>query len=275
MRIRHTAPRLAMLILLLAVISVATAATQGRRFYDDDPIARELDTEDASKTEPWDVGLFYDLTVNLFVTAGRTPSNTRAQNVNTIDEVPDSSWYTNRAVGALPLEQLQRGPNVGAPPAPEKWAIIREKASGYAPGFTARDAKGETWFVSFDPPSNPKGATAAVVIANRMFWALGYNQVETFLTRIDPARLEIDPKATVRRPSGARTPFTKDDLDAVFEIAMRAGAQLQLKRGLALNHACGSRPDQRSGWRRSRPGRTGCAEGRRYGRACRAVPCRP
>ena len=65
--------------------------------------------------------------------------------------------------------------------------IIREKASGYAPGFTARDANGETWFVSFDPPSNPKGATAAVVIANRLFWALGYNQVETFITSVDPA----------------------------------------------------------------------------------------
>ena len=59
--------------------------------------------------------------------------------------------------------RLLRGPNVGPPPAPEKWVIIREKASGYAPGFTARDANGETWFVSFDPPSNPKGATAAVV----------------------------------------------------------------------------------------------------------------
>ena len=196
-----------------------------------------LDTEDASKTAPWDVGLFYDLTVNLFVTAGRTPSNTRAQNVNTIDEVPDSSWFTNRAWARVPLDQLLRGPNVGPPPAPEKWVIIREKASGYAPGFTARDANGETWFVSFDPPSNPKGATAAVVIANRLFWALGYNQVETFLTRIDPARLEIDPKATIRRPSGARTPFTKDDLDAVLERAARnsdgtyAAAVARLLRG--------------------------------------------
>ena len=61
---------------------------------------------------------------------------------------------------------MLRGPNVGPPPAPEKWVIIREKSAGYAPGFTARDANGETWFISFDPPSNPKGATAAVVIAN-------------------------------------------------------------------------------------------------------------
>jgi len=221
MRIRHTAPLLAILGLLLAAILVATVTTQGRRFYDDDPIAQDSDTEDASKTEPWEVGLFYDLTVNLFVTARRTPSNTRAQNVNTIDEVPDSSWFTNRAVSVVPLEQLLRGPNAGPPPAPAKWVIIREKASGYAPGFTARDANGETWFVSFDPPSNPKAATAAVVIANRLFWGLGYNQVETFLTRIDPTRLEIDPKATARRPSGVRTSFTKDDLDAVLERAAR------------------------------------------------------
>ena len=47
-----------------------------------------------------------------------------------------------------------------------------------------------------------------MVIANKLFWALGYNQVETFLTKIDPRRVEIDPKATVRRPNGERTPFT-------------------------------------------------------------------
>ena len=177
--------------------------------------------EDASRLNPGSVGLFYDLTVNLFVTAKRQPSNTRAQNVNTVDEVPDSSWFTNRVVSAVPREQILRGPNVGPPPAPEKWLIIGAKASGFAPGFTARDANGETWFISFDPPANPKGATAAVVIANRLFWALGYNQVETFLTRIDPARLEIAPEATVRRPSGARTRFTRDDLNAVLERAAR------------------------------------------------------
>jgi hypothetical protein len=89
------------------------------------------------------------------------------------------------------------------------------------PGFTARDANGETWFVSFDPPSNPEGATAAVVIATKLFWALGYNQVETFLTTFDPARAVIDPSATMRRPSGQRTRFSRDDLDEVLERAAR------------------------------------------------------
>ena len=70
MRIRHTARRPAILITLLAAISVATASTQGRRFYDDDPIAREPTPRMPREAQPWDVGLFYDLTVNLFVTAG-------------------------------------------------------------------------------------------------------------------------------------------------------------------------------------------------------------
>ena len=129
------------------------------------------------------------------------PSGTRARNVNTIDEVPDSSWFTNRVgAGEVSLDALARGPNTGAAPNPEKWVLIREKSSGYAPGFTAKDANGETWFISFDPPSNPEGATAAVMIATKLFWALGYNQVETFLTTVDPTKLTIHPDATAREP---------------------------------------------------------------------------
>jgi hypothetical protein len=33
---------------------------------------------------------------NLFVTARYKPTGLRAKNINTIDEVPDSSWFTNR-----------------------------------------------------------------------------------------------------------------------------------------------------------------------------------
>ena len=84
--------------------------------------------------------------------------------------------------------------------------LIREKTAGVHPGFTAKDAKGETWFLEFDPPYFPEGATGAVVVATKIFWALGYNQVESFLTTFDPKKVEIDPKATIRRPSGERTP---------------------------------------------------------------------
>ena len=170
----------------------APSRRKGPHFYPDDPIAREPESQDASKAQPYDIGSLYEMTNNLFVTAGYKPSGTRAQNINTIDEVPDSSWFTNR-IGTTPVtvDELVRGPNRGAPPDPSRWVLIREKTSGAHPGFTARDAKGETWFLEFDPPYFPEGATGAVAVATKIFWAFGYNQVESYLTTFDPKRVEI------------------------------------------------------------------------------------
>ena len=215
-------PSMSGLLMVLVAACGLTVATAGQKFHHDDPLAREPDSQDAGKVAESEIGLAYNLAYNLFVIASEEPANVRAQNVNTIDEVPDSSWFTNR-VGMYPLTaaDIIQQSTPGPPPSGAKWTVIREKSSGFAPGFTARDAKGETWFVSFDPPSNPEGATAAMVIANRIFWALGYYQVETFLTTVDRHTLQIDPEATVRRPNGARTPMTEADLDEVFERAAR------------------------------------------------------
>ena len=89
------------------------------------------------------------------------------------------------------------------------------------PGMTARDAKGQTWFLEFDPDYYPEAATAAVVMATKFFWALGYNQVESFITTFDPKKMEFDPKATIKRPSGKRTPFTRDDIDEILAQVAR------------------------------------------------------
>jgi hypothetical protein len=212
------------LILVLATLGMCArgASTKGLHFYMDDPIAREPASQDASRAQPYGIRDLYEMSVNLFVTSGYKPSGMRAQNINTIDEVPDSSWFTNRT-GSTPVtvDQLVRGPVMGAPPDPSHWVLTREKTSGVHPGFTARDAKGETWFLEFDPPYFPEGATGAVVVATKIFWALGYNQVESFLTTFDPKHADIDPKATLRRPSGARTKFSQDDVNAILERVAR------------------------------------------------------
>jgi hypothetical protein len=216
--------RAALLSLVVAAIGffAPSASMQDPRFYPDDPIAREPESQDASKATPYDQPEMYELFYNLFVNPGYKPTGSRAQNINTIDEVPDSSWFTNR-IGSRPIseEELTRGPNVGAPPDPSKWILIREKSSGAHPGFTAMDAKGDTWFLQFDPPPYPEGATAAVSIATKIFWALGYNQVETYLTTYDPKNASIDPEATIRRPNGKRTRFRQDDVNAILERVAR------------------------------------------------------
>jgi hypothetical protein len=213
-----------LLILPVAALGLFASAvsTKGPRFYPDDPIAREPESQDASRVQRYEIGSLYEMTNNLFVISGHKPSGLRAKNINTIDEVPDSNWFTNRiGTTTVTVDDIVRGPIRGAAPDPSRWVLIREKTSGSHPGFTARDAKGETWFLEFDPTAYPEGATGAVAVATKIFWAFGYNQVESFLTTFDPKHVEIDPKATVRRPSGARTRFSRDDMNAILEHVAR------------------------------------------------------
>src|SRR5215471_7685803 len=59
----------------------------------------------------------------------------QAKNVNVIDEVPDSSWYTNRHhLRHMTIEELKRGPNRGSPPDFSSGTIIKAKTEGVTPG---------------------------------------------------------------------------------------------------------------------------------------------
>jgi hypothetical protein len=220
MRIRTVISISAVSIAALAAIRPLAATTP--HFYADDPIVRAPEPQDAGGAAPSRLDLMYELTYNLFVLPRHKPSGVRAQNLNTIDEVPDSSWFTNRiGTKALSIDDAVRGPVSGAPPDPSRWIIWREKTSGSHPGITAKDANGATWFLEFDPPYYPNAATAAPVINSKIFWALGYNQVESFLTTFDPRRMEIHPDAKFVRPNGKRTPVRRADVEELLEHAAR------------------------------------------------------
>src|SRR4030095_15465009 len=130
--------------ILTLVAAVSTAVITGfgsvtatsPRFYHDDPILREPQPQNAAGAALSEVDLMYELTYNLFALSGRKPSGLRAQNVNTIDELPDSSWFTNRVgTRALTIDEIVRGPNVGPPPDPSRWVVWRRKTSGSHSGF--------------------------------------------------------------------------------------------------------------------------------------------
>ena len=207
----------------LLLFSAVTPGAQSRpKFYADDPLAREPETQDASKVQEWDIGLIADLTLNLFGKLGDPTVGVRAQNVNTIDEVPDSSWFTNRIYSrAVTVDEITRGPNLAGEPAPGKWTVIRPKTAGTAPGFTIRDEKGSVWFISMDADGYPNAATAAIAVATRMFWALGYYQIETHLTTVRPENVVVGEDVTVRS-HGRRRPFTASDVEDVFDRANRS-----------------------------------------------------
>src|SRR5688572_30773547 len=88
------------------------AARAALKFFPDDPIWRDDDAAvDASGIEELELSESYDFLLNTFAPKGdREPIP--AVNVNTVDEVPDSSWFTNRiGVRDVPLAEIARGPN--------------------------------------------------------------------------------------------------------------------------------------------------------------------
>jgi hypothetical protein len=212
---------LGLCVLLAAGPALLTGAE--RRFFDDDPLLREPETQDASKVKEWDIDLFLDLAINLFGRPGDPAPDVRAKNINTIGEVPDSSWFTNRILTRpVTADEISRGPNTGSGPAPGPWTVVSRKLAGFAPGFTMRDSRGDLWFVSFDGVGHPEAATGAIMVANKIFWALGYWQVENYLASVTPEQIVISEKATFTPASGRERRMEARDLNDVFKRAHRS-----------------------------------------------------
>jgi hypothetical protein len=210
---------LAGVVLAAVMVAGAPPRAAGPKFFDDDPIAREPETMDASGAKPWTIGLLYDLGLNLFAKPG-DKRLVRAGDVNTIDEVPDSSWFTNRVLAhPIALDDMTRGPVTQPGPAPGRLTVTRAKPAGVTPGFVMQDARGVLWFVQFDARGWPEAASGATVVSNRLFHAIGYWQTENHVAYIRREDLSIGPKAMVDTSSGRKRRLSWGDLDTVMQRA--------------------------------------------------------
>lgn len=145
-----------------------------------------------------------------------------AINVNALDEVPDSSWFTNR-IGryAVTPEQAAQGPCTTPLPATDKpWIVTDAKPNGDNPGFLIQ-AEGKHYLVKFDGVIQGPRASAADVIGSRIYHAAGYfvpcNRVLHFDRRI----LRIAPDAMSEDAHGDDVPMREAHLDEVFSKAIR------------------------------------------------------
>jgi hypothetical protein len=210
------------LLLLFPLLAASTLTGVGPKFYRDDPLWRDPETQDASKAQPVDISEQYDFVENTFLNAGdKTPI--RAMNINTVDEVPDSSWFTNR-IGrdAWTSERIARGPDTGTGPAPGSWTIIAAKTQGITPGLTIRDRAGDMYFIKFDPPSNPEMASGAEVISTKLLYAAGYHTPENYIATVRRDQLAIAPDTQADDEDGRLHPMTPRDVDELLERAARS-----------------------------------------------------
>jgi len=104
---------------MVAAWTAVSPRAAAPRFFPDDPIQVDDDRAlDASKTREIEGSNAYDFAESTFFPKGDT-ADIRAVNVNSIDEVPDSSWFTNRlGTRVMTAEEVETGPIVGTGPAP-------------------------------------------------------------------------------------------------------------------------------------------------------------
>jgi hypothetical protein len=214
---RHL-PAIALALCALTVVG----RTASPSFFSDDPIQVDDDRAfDAGKAIAISGSNAYDFAENTFLKPGDT-RDIRAVNVNTIDEVPDSTWFTNRIGNHdLSIEELVRGPNMGPTPAFDTWPVVEGKSSGITPGYRIVDPSGRLYQLKFDPPANPEMASGAEVIGAAIYHALGYNVVQGWAVDVDSARITIAPTATIVDMRGRKRQMMREDIDRILERGAR------------------------------------------------------
>ena len=112
----------------------------------------------------------------------------RAMNVNSLDEVPDSSLVhqpdrpprdVDRRNRAGTGSRARRGIEL------EGWVVSGGKSSGLQPGFRMTDPSGRLYQIEVDPPSNPELASGAEIIGTAFYHAFGYHTVDVYLAELD------------------------------------------------------------------------------------------
>lgn len=147
----------------------------------------------------------------------------QAFNADAFDEVADSAWFTNRnAVAPVALAELQRGPDTCAgPDTAHTWTVVRAKTEGVTPGFAIEDARGDRYFVKFDPKAQPEMASGADVVSTKLFWAAGYHVPEDYIAVFDPRRLQLGKSVRFTDARGTTRAMTPADLEGLLGYAER------------------------------------------------------
>src|SRR5882724_9521876 len=201
----------------------------GPKFYSDDPLWREPAPRPVQEVAVRRVDDIYDFLANSYVTPKREGKDAKraprpATDVNTLGEVPDSAWYTNRhAFRRMSIPELQRGPGNTTPPRPGgPWAIVGAKSDGVTPGFVIEDENKHQYLLKLDPPDFPELCSAADVIGSKFFHALGYYTPENHVVRFRRENLEISSGVNWRDQAGKKHPLTGRVLDEMLKPQPKA-----------------------------------------------------
>ena len=205
------------------VFLLGWTAVSAQRFYPDDPIQRDTDNLPIEKPALVELSPLFDTVENFFGSEAQGPLLT-AENINTLGQVPDSSWFTNRiGVREMTIEELVRGADLSGGPDTSHLTVHSAALTGLTDGITVLDTRGDKYYLIFDRKGHPNLATGAGIISNKFFHAIGFSVFGASLVHIDPSELEISSGAVILRLGLSEAPLTREFLDLFFD-EVQAGA---------------------------------------------------
>lgn len=238
-----TTSRTNLIASLASLALLAACAADQRRFAVREPLLVDPDTtpftpKPAKYVSPeiWDT--IDNLAFDPLVSTLKVEKLRRAINANSLDEVPDSSWFQNRTEelarrAALPASEGTAeaptgdaawldGPCARPPPDPAgPWTVIGGKPNGANPGFLVEHASGRRFLFKLDGGREGERPGAADVIGSRLYYAAGYYAPCNRIAFIDPRAIALSPKATAEDFVGDKIQFTQALLDRALARGMR------------------------------------------------------
>jgi hypothetical protein len=194
---------------VLGAVACSTPSTvlSGARFRNQEPVWRVNDRKDVPvkprrRATPSMTAAMESLFFRRIGRALEAPSPRRARNINSLGEVPDSTWFENRiGRGDLTPEQVGRGPNRGPGPQPP-FTIYEDKLAGKSIGFFVRDRLGERYVIKLEDRCAHRYETSADVVVQRLLWAAGYHVPENTVLTIRKSDLILTRSAVTRDEYG-------------------------------------------------------------------------
>jgi hypothetical protein len=160
---------------------------------------------------------------------------TEAVNANSLDEVADSGWFTNR-IGAHPfdIEELRRGackPEQLLDPAAAadgSWFIDQGKANGATAGFRVKLTPQGKYMMKSDAPVLER-PSAASVIGAAVYHAVGFYTSCEQVVYFRPSLLKLEPGLKSSANFEAEKPFDEHALQGILSGLSRRGDTVRMQ----------------------------------------------
>jgi hypothetical protein len=196
--------------LIVQADTPASGTTSSWRYYPDDPLWLDNDMRDNPSVAEFDLSKSYEFIHKTFaanITEGP------ALNVNTLGEVPNSSWFTNRiGVRDMTIEEILKGPYSNDGPAAGEWLVVGKSYGGVTPKFKIQDSRGDFYMIKLDPVCCPELPSSVESISTLIFHAIGYHVPEDFVVYFKEQDLKVDETATVRDDNGDKRQMDNEDI---------------------------------------------------------------